>query len=331
MSNQTFSKSGILKEIKVIREFIAQCPAAKCSALRLLAKGGWLLLLLSVPLLASCIRDQLDDCPPLRVEIGVKDKNYFNVDKVDMEEQRSDSLAFRQYVPTLFYMLRDAATGDVVEEQGVFPVEGDGKTVPVDFCPCLPHGKYILTVWGGLDDLSQLSPDHLSLELHRDRQQGGDVYLVSDTLLYDAYNYDYRVELERTKGKLIVQAENLPGYYNLVDIDVSGIYGKVNSNFKYSGETDVYDKISIPLKPKVSTSTLLAPSVSENSSVLDVDFTHSTPSSNDMQLSPDDVRITMRRNMITVLRYVWDEQKKHFVVYMLVDDNWEQVHGMEID
>lgn len=331
MSNPTFSKCGILKEIKVIREFIAQCPAAKCSALRLLAKGGWLLLLLSVPLLASCIRDQLDDCPPLRVEIGVKDKNYFNVDKVDMEEQLSDSLAFRQYVPTLFYMLRDAATGDVVEEQGVFPVDGDGKTVPVDFCPCLPHGKYILTVWGGLDDLSQLSPDHLSLELHRDRQQGGDVYLVSDTLLYDAYNYDYRVELERTKGKLIVQAENLPGYYNLVDIDVSGIYGKVNSNFKYSGETDVYDKISIPLKPKVSTSTLLAPSVSENSSVLDVDFTHSTPSSNDMQLSPDDVRITMRRNMITVLRYVWDEQKKHFVVYMLVDDNWEQVHGMEID
>lgn len=331
MSNPTFSKSGILKEIKVIREFIAQCPAAKCSALRLLANGCWLLLLLSVPLLASCIRDQLDDCPPLRVEIGVKDKNYFNVDKVDMEEQRSDSLAFRQYVPTLFYMLRDAATGDVVEEQGVFPVEGDGKTVPVDFCPCLPHGKYILTVWGGLDDLSQLSPDHLSLELHRDRQQGGDVYLVSDTLLYDAYNYDYRVELERTKGKLIVQAEDMPGSYNLVYIDVDGLDGKVNSNFKYSGETDVRDKVSIPLKPKVSTSMLLAPSVSENSSVLDVDFTHSNPSSNDMELSPDDVRITMRRNMITVLRYVWDEQKKHFMVYMLVDDNWEQVHGMEID
>lgn len=331
MSNPTFSKSGILKEIKVIREFIAQCPAAKCSALRLLAKGGWLLLLLSAPLLVSCIRDQLDDCPPLRVEIGVKDKNYFNVDKVDMEEQLSDSLAFRQYVPTLFYMLRDAATGDVVEEQGVFPVEGDGKTVPVDFCPCLPHGRYILTVWGGLDDLSQLSPDHLSLELHRDRQQGGDVYLVSDTLLYDAYNYDYRVELERTKGKLIVQAENMPGSYNLVDIDVSGIYGKVNSNFKYSGETDVYDKVSIPLKPKVSTSTLLAPSVKENGSVLHVDFTHSNPSSNDMQLSPDDVRITMRRNMITVLRYVWDADKNGFTVYMLVNDNWEQVHGMEID
>ena len=261
----------------------------------------------------------------------MKDKNYFNVDNVDMEERRSDSLAFREYVPTLLYILRDAETGEVVEEQGVFPVEGDGKTVPVDFCPCLPHGKYILTVWGGLDDLSQLSPDHLSLELHRDRQQGGDVYLVSDTLLYDAYNYDYRVELERTKGKLIVQAEDMPGSYNLVYIDVDGLDGKVNSNFKYSGETDVYDKVSIPLKPNVSTSTLLAPSVKENGSVLDVDFTHSTPSSNDMELSPDDVCITMRRNMITVLRYVWDADKNGFTVYMLVNDNWEQVHGMEID
>lgn len=331
MSNPTFSKCGILKEIKVIREFIAQRPAAKCSALRLWAKGGWLLLLLSLPLLASCIRDQLDDCPPLRVEIGVKDKNYFNVDKVDMEEQRSDSLAFRQYVPTLFYMLRDAATGDVVEEQGVFPVEGDGKTVPVDFCPCLPHGKYILTVWGGLDGLSQLSPDHLSLELHRDRQQGGDVYLVSDTLLYDAYNYDYRVELERTKGKLIVQAEDMPGSYNLVYIDVDGLYGKVNSNFKYSGNVDVCDKTAIPFEPKVRTEMFLAPSVKERGSVLHVDFLKQKPGDGDKHLSPDDVGITMYRNEITVLRYVWDKDKNGFTVYMLVNDNWEQVHGMEID
>ena len=294
-------------------------------------KSPWLLLLLSVPLLASCIRDQLDDCPPLHVEIGVKDKNYFNVDNVDMEERRSDSLAFREYVPTLLYILRDAETGEVVEEQGVFSVEGDGKTEPVDFCPCLPHGKYILTVWGGLDDLSQLSPDHLSLELHRDRQQGGDVYLVSDTLVYDAYSYNYRVDMERTKGKLIVQAENLPGHYNLVNIDVSGIYGKVNSNFKYSGNADVCSKPPIPLEPKVRTEMFLAPSVKERGSVLDVSFNKQTSETEDKPLSPDDVSITMLRNEITVLRYVWDKDRNDFIVYMLVNDNWEQVHGMVID
>lgn len=297
----------------------------------LLVKCSWLLLLLSLPLLASCIRDELDDCPPLRVEIAVKDKNYFNVDKVDMEERRPDDLAFREYVPTLLYILRDADTGEVVDEQGVFPVEGDGKTVPVEFCPCLPHGKYILTVWGGLDDLSQLSPDHLSLELHHDRQMGGDIYLVSDTLVYDAYSYDYQVELERTKGKLIVQTENLPGHYNLVHIDVGGIDGKVNSNFKYSGNVDVRYKTTIPLEPKVRTGMFLAPSVKERGSVLDVDFLKQKPGGGDKYLSPGNVGITMYRNEITILRYVWDEDRNDFTVYMLVNDNWEQVHGMIID
>ena len=261
----------------------------------------------------------------------MKDKNYFNVDNVDMEERRSDSLAFREYVPTLLYILRDAETGEVVEEQGVFPVEGDGKTVPVDFCPCLPHGKYILTVWGGLDDLSQLSPDHLSLEFHRDRQQGGDVYLVSDTLLYDAYNYDYRVELERTKGKLIVQAENLPDKYSLLSLDVDNLFGRVNSNFQNSERASVCHKQDINAEANVRADVLLAPSIRERGSVLDVNFLKQVPGGDDKWLSPDDVGITMFRNELTVLRYVWDADKNGFTMYMLVNDNWEQVHGMEID
>ncbi len=29
----------------------------------------------------SCIRENLDQCPPLSINIEVKDKNYFNVDQ----------------------------------------------------------------------------------------------------------------------------------------------------------------------------------------------------------------------------------------------------------
>ena len=235
-------------------------------------KRSWLLLLLSLPLLASCIRDELDDCPPLRVEIAVKDKNYFNVDKVDMEERRSDDLAFREYVPTLLYILRDAATGEVVDEQGVFPVEGDGKTVPVEFCPCLPHGKYILTVWGGLKDMSALSDDHLTLNYHPGHEEGDDVYLVSDTLVYDAYRYNYTVEMERTKGKLIVQAENLPDKYSLIEVDVNNLFGRVNSNFLNSAQTSVCHKQRINGEADVRTDVMLAPSIKDRGSVLDVNF-----------------------------------------------------------
>lgn len=288
-----------------------------------------LLILLLVPALTSCIRDEIEDCPPLQVNIAVKDKNYFNVDKVDMEERRSDDLAFREYVPTLFYILRDAKTGEVMEEQGVFSVEGEGKTVPVEFCPCLPHGTYVLTVWGGMKDMTSLSEDRTALALHPEHAEGDDIYLVNDTLVYDAYRYDYTVEMERTKGKLIVEAEGLKQGLEHSTMKANHIYERVDSGFSYSSDT--YASMQYDWTGQhVLTKTVLAPSLKRNGSTLSLQFYDSAQRLNPV-LSPKDVRITMRRNELTVLRYVWDEEKDDFVVYMLVNDNWEMVHGMEIE
>lgn len=288
-----------------------------------------LLILLLVPALTSCIRDEIEDCPPLQVNIAVKDKNYFNVDKVDIEERRSDDLAFREYVPTLFYMLRDAKTGEVMEEQGVFSVEGEGKTVPVEFCPCLPHGTYVLTVWGGMKDMTSLSEDRTALALHPEHAEGDDIYLVNDTLVYDAYHYDYTVEMERTKGKLIVEAEGLKQGLEHSTMKANHIYERVDSGFSYSSDT--YASMQYDWTGQhVLTKTVLAPSLKRNGSTLSLQFYDSAQRLNPV-LSPKDVRITMRRNELTVLRYVWDKDKDDFVVYMLVNDNWEMVHGMEIE
>lgn len=290
-----------------------------------------LLVLLVVPTLASCIRDQLEDCPPLRVEIGVKDKNYFNVDQTVPEERLADDLAFNKYVPTLFYMLRDAKTGEVVEEQGVFNVEGDGKTVAIDFCPCLPHGKYILTVWGGLDELSQLSDDRLSMLIHPDKAQGNDVYLLNATLVYDAYNYDYTLEMERIKGKLVVLAENLPDNFDMVHIDANNLYGKVSANFEYSDEASVCNKVAIASTSLIKTATYMAPSIMTDGTVLDVNFVKENNSSGNLLLTPDDVKISMERNKITMLKYVFNKEEDKFYIYIKVNDNWEVVHGMILD
>lgn len=288
-----------------------------------------LLILLLVPALTSCIRDEIEDCPPLQVNIAVKDKNYFNVDKVDMEERRSEDLAFREYVPTLFYMLRDAKTGEVMEEQGVFSVEGEGKTVPVEFCPCLPHGTYVLTVWGGMKDMTSLSEDRTALALHPEHAEGDDIYLVNDTLVYDAYRYDYTVEMERTKGKLIVEAEGLKQGLEHSTMKADHIYERVDSGFSYSSDT--YASMQYDWTGQhVLTKTVLAPSLKRNGSTLSLQFYDSAQRLNPV-LSPKDVRITMHRNELTVLRYVWNEEKDDFVVYMLVNDNWEMVHGMEIE
>ena len=282
-----------------------------------------------LPALASCIRDDIDDCPPLRVNIAVKDKNYSNVDKVDMEERRSEDLAFREYVPTLLYTLRDIKTGEVMEEQGVFRVEGDGKTVPVDFCPCLPHGTYVLTVWGGMKDMTSLSEDRTALALHPEHAEGDDIYLVNDTLVYDAYHYDYTVEMKRTKGKLIVEAEGLKQGLEHSTMKADHIYERVDSGFCYSSDT--YASMQYDWTGQhVLTKTVLAPSLKRNGSTLSLQFYDSAQRLSPV-LSPKDVRITMRRNELTVLRYVWNEEKDDFVVYMLVNDNWEMVHGMEIE
>ena len=39
----------------------------------------------------SCVRENLDQCPPLRINIEVKDKNYFNVDQTVPDEKRDEN------------------------------------------------------------------------------------------------------------------------------------------------------------------------------------------------------------------------------------------------
>ena len=283
------------------------------------------ILLLSILLFCSCVRDEIEPCPPLTVNIAVKDKNYFDVDKVELEEKKSEDLAFNEYVPTLYYRLCDAVTGEVVEEQGVFHVTGDEKTFPVTFCECIPHGKYVLTVWGGLRDNTPLGDDPLTAILHEENTEGGDYYMTNDTLVYDAWNYDYTVEMERTKGKLIIQVENLSEEVNYSDKTVNGLHEQLNYVFQYSDETFVRTEAEWEKSSEVITKTILSPSIKKDGSLVSMNF-YDMPDRITPVLTPEAVNITMERNRLTVLRYVYDSND--FTIYMLVNDNWEEINGL---
>lgn len=283
-------------------------------------------LLASLPLLASCIRDEVEPCPPLRVHIDVKDKNYFNVNKVELEERKSEDLAFREYVPTLFYTLRNVETGEIVEEQGVFEVTDDEKQQDVEFCDCLPHGKYIITVWGGLKDTNILSEDRQTIALHQNNIEGTDLYLASDTLRYNPWHYDHTVYMERIKGKLIVEAKNLPDNMNHLTQQVGNLFSATDNRLGYSGCTHI-ETTAQWSGDNVVKKTMLSPSTSDKSSPLGMGF-HNDEGKH---RNPDDVNITISRNMLTVLRYEWSKAKNKFLIYMLINDNWELVHGMKID
>lgn len=81
--------------------------------------------------LTSCIREDVPPCPRLRVDIAVRDKNYFNVNKVELEERLAEDLPLAAYVPTLTWRLsrlEPDGTLTPVEERDLFTVEGEEET-----------------------------------------------------------------------------------------------------------------------------------------------------------------------------------------------------------
>ena len=179
--------------------------------------------------------------------------------------------------------------------------------------------------------MTSLSEDRTALALHPEHAEEDDIYLVNDTLVYDAYRYDYTVEMERTKGKLIVEAEGLPQDIDQMTTDVNGLFGKVNSDFIYSGETHVSNTSAVTADQKVRMSSIMAPSVGSGTSLVDVSFTRKDGASDTLLPKPADVKINMERNRITMLKYVFNPDADKFTIYIKVNDNWEEIHGMILD
>lgn len=289
--------------------------------------GCCLLLLLAA--LCSCVRDDLQPCPALSVQVAVKDKNYFNVRQVAQEPARSEDLAFQEYVPTLYYRLCPLGSDEPVVEQELFEVTGDAQEYAIRFGDELPHGTYVLTVWGGLKDMAELDAARASIDLHPGGTEGEDVYMTNDTLVYDAWSYDYTVEMERTKGKLIVMATNLPDDIQWSGQTDKGLYRTVDCSRDYAGATGVHTAGEwASAEEAILTKTVLSPSLQTNGTVQQMQFYDAA----DRLLPaavPDDVKLTMRRNELTVLKYVYEEGR--FIVFVLVNGDWERIHDMVID
>lgn len=287
------------------------------------------LFLLCFVLFSSCIREDFEPCPPLQIAITVKDKNYSNIDEVTWEDKMDEDQAFRTYVSSLSYTLRDAITGEVWDSKEVFRVTGEDKKYTIRGGSCLPYGKYIITVWGGLKDNDPLKDGPFTAHLHPEGAEGDDCYVSNDTLIYDENNTDYTVMLERTKGKLIIQVENLPEEINYSENTFSGIYQDVDCEFNYLNAATVYTRTRWDTIPSKMIKTVLAPSLREKGSNVKLNFS-SLRSQGLSALTPEDVNITLERNKLTVLKYVYDEKKQDFTIYLLVNDAWDVIHDLNI-
>lgn len=293
--------------------------------------------------LTSCIRDEIAECPPLRITVAVKDKNYFNVDDVAAKgliEKKDENLPFREYVSTLYYIVHDEA-GNVVAEQPNREVTGDAKEAVIELPSDLPYGKYRVTVWGNMKSERPLGDDPTTAELEHSDAANNDVYLADAEVEYGLGSEHHTVALERTKGRLVIKAEGLPDYIDFSEKTVTDVYSVITSGFDYDRLTNLASRTVWPQKNHITTHTLMCPSKEFEKSTLDVAF-HDADAIEEAgmrsggraayrSLYPEDIKITMGRNELTVVRYVYEPEGGDgdgFDIYILVNDSWEKVYDM---
>ena len=293
---------------------------------------------------SSCIRDSIPPCPPLQVTLTVKDKNYFNIDdavKLGLMERKAENLPFRVYVSTLYYIVHDAE-GKVVAEQKNTLVDNDDQTQLITLPESLPYGKYTLTVWGNMKSDEPLGEDATTAEMEAVGAAANDIYLASATFDYRYGNEEHLLAMERTKGDLLIKAEGIPDNIDFSTKDIQDIYNFVDNGFQYSTLTDIHTELDWQeIRSEIKSETLMCPSPSYEGSTLSVMFIDKSAAGTQGRatyhptLEPQDVNITMGRNEITILKYVYVDEggsgEGDFEIYLRVNDNWELLHGMELD
>ena len=312
-----------------------------------MSKGIKILYVLPVAvclLWSSCIRDSIPPCPPLQVTLTVKDKNYFNIDdavKLGLMERKAENLPFRDYVSTLYYIVHDAE-GKVVAEQKNTLVDNDNQTQLITLPESLPDWKNTLTVRGNKKSDEPLGEDATTAEMEAVGAAANDIYLASATFDYRYGNEKHTLAMERTKGNLLIKAEGIPDNIDFSTKDIQDIYNFVDNGFQYSTLTDIHTELDWQeIRSEIKRETLMCPSPSYEGSTLSVMFIDKSAAGTQGRatyhptLEPQDVNITMGRNEITILKYVYVDEggsgEGDFEIYLRINDNWELLHDMELD
>ena len=301
-------------------------------------------LLLCALLLAfsgGCIRETLPECPPLQITLTVKGVlSVFQTLKDGSGEIRGELAtqikAAGRYVHSLYYVVHDEA-GRTVAEQRNIRIRNNDATQSIVLPASLPYGRYTLTVWGNMDDEGSLGAGSTEAGMESSGTAANDIYLACATFDYRYGSEIHTLGMERTKGNLLIRAEGIPDNIDFSTKTIAGVFGLVDNGFSYSELTDVQTELDWTVRNEIQTQTLVCPSPLFEGSTLSIEFIDKSQApagraTLQPSLSPRDVNITMGRNEITILRYVYREQSGgDFDIYLRVNDNWELLHSMGID
>lgn len=290
-------------------------------------------------LLSGCIRQDIEDCPSLRVRLEVKDKNYFNIDQVEahtgLDHRVSEDLSFSSYVDRLYYALyREGETEPCLVQHLYEPLE-EQAVHELLFPQELPFGEYKLVVWGNIDTEQGIEYDGkpYTYRLHGEHQEGYDVYMGSLSLTYNHAKADYVLPLERVKGKLLIEVVDMPNEVRLSYKEITHLYEEVDARWEYSGNEQVHTLEHWNYGQRHAlTDTYLSPTDQHADSEVRIVFVKGTDEQSPIVQSAL-TKIQMKRNEITVLRYEYDVDVDidGFNIYLLVDDHWTLIHDMDVE
>ena len=187
-----------------------------------------------------------------------------------------------------------------------------------------------------------LGEDATTAEMEAVGAAANDIYLASATFDYRYGNEEHLLAMERTKGDLLIKAEGIPDNIDFSTKDIQDIYNFVDNGFQYSTLTDIHTELDWQeIRSEIKSETLMCPSPSYEGSTLSVMFIDKSAAGSQGRaayyptLEPQDINITMGRNEITILKYVYVDEggsgEGDFEIYLRVNDNWELLHGMELD
>lgn len=275
-----------------------------------------------VALLASCIHDSEDCSANYKIILFVKDKAYFN------EDESQNRSSFKYYIPNIDYSFKKEDGGKYQITVQYMEIE-DGVQFPAIQLNSIPVGLYKFVVWGNFS--TSISEENGSILLHRNQQEGTDLYVASYPLKTTLGSEDsYSIGMERVKGKLSVELIDFPSSIVRVDQYVSSVYSGVTSEMKYLGETNVNKTFLDKTQREFQRlETCLAPTIWGKPSQLVLSFYEGN--SETPLLKTTETELYINRNEITYLKVYYNVSDGKIEIWMLIDQQWKLVNQLEIE
>ena len=268
----------------------------------------------------SCIKEDLEECPvQFTVKVFVEDKQYINIDDVPQLGKKDETLPFRDFVGTLYYTLKNRATGETTLASSYTPVLDNASFYTIVLND-IPEGNYDLTVWGNV------TQEALSGILHQNHTELTDLYLGSAEVVIDKPVGESQLNLKRAKGNLVLLCNNFPSNITLMEQNVSDISQMVDPQFVYSG-SDVVSK-SAPIQPV--NQFFLAPTVSGKTSKVNLHFYNPNDSTDAGNLRLPEINMTIMRNKASLISVDYKKETQSWEIWTSIDGKWTLIHQLGI-